>query len=35
MRTAKRAAIAAGIFCTGIWLTSVETSAQSMPREVA
>jgi dienelactone hydrolase len=35
MRTGTRAATAAWIFCTGIWLTSVETSAQSMPGEVA
>ncbi|GAC1501855.1 MAG: dienelactone hydrolase family protein [Bradyrhizobium sp.] len=35
MRTGMRAAIAAGIFCTAIWLTGTETSAQSMPRDVA
>jgi dienelactone hydrolase len=35
MRTGMRAAIAAWIFCTGIWLAGVETNAQSMPREVA
>src|SRR6478752_10008312 len=35
MGTGMRAAVAAWILCTGIWLASVETSAQSMPREVA
>jgi dienelactone hydrolase len=35
MRTGMRAAIAALIFCTGIWLAGVETNAQSMPKEVA
>jgi len=35
MGTGMRAAVAAWILCTGVWLASVETSAQSMPREVA
>lgn len=35
MRTGMRAAIAAWIFCTAIWLAGVETNAQSMPRDVA
>jgi dienelactone hydrolase len=35
MRTGLRAAIAAGIFCTAIWLAGVETHAQSMPKDVA
>src|SRR6476469_5016643 len=35
MGTGMRAAVAAWILCTGIGLASVETSAQSMPREVA
>jgi dienelactone hydrolase len=35
MRTATGAAIAAWIFCIGIWLAGVETNAQSMPKEVA
>jgi dienelactone hydrolase len=35
MRTATAAAIAASIFCIGIWLAGVETRAQSMPKEVA
>jgi dienelactone hydrolase len=35
MRTATGAAIAALIFCLGIWLTGTETHAQSMPKEVA
>jgi hypothetical protein len=35
MRTATGAAIAAWIFCIGIWLAGVETHAQSMPKEVA
>jgi dienelactone hydrolase len=35
MRTGMRAAIAAWIFCTAIWLAGVETNAQSMPKDVA
>ena len=35
MGTGMRAAVAAWILCTGVWLASVEASAQSMPREVA
>jgi dienelactone hydrolase len=35
MRTATGAAIAAWIFCIGIWLAGVETNAQSMPKDVA
>jgi dienelactone hydrolase len=35
MRTGMRTAIAAWIFCTGILLAGVETSAQSMPKEIA
>ena len=35
MRTGMRAALAAWIFCTGIWLAGIETNAQSMPKEVA
>jgi dienelactone hydrolase len=35
MRTGMRAAIAAWIFCTAIWLAGAETNAQSMPKEVA
>jgi dienelactone hydrolase len=35
MRTGMRAAIAAWIFCIGIWLAGIETSALSMPKEVA
>jgi dienelactone hydrolase len=35
MRTGMRAAIAAWIFCIGIWLAGIETNAQSMPKEVA
>jgi dienelactone hydrolase len=35
MRTGMRAAIAAWIFCTGIWLAVIETNAQSMPKEIA
>jgi len=35
MQTATRAALAAGIFCTGIWLACIETNAQSMPKEIA
>src|SRR6478609_6657360 len=35
MGTGMRAAVAAWILCTGVWLASVETSAQSMPRDVA
>jgi dienelactone hydrolase len=29
------AAIAAWIFCTGLWLAGIETNAQSMPKEIA
>lgn len=35
MRTGMRAAIAAWIICTGILLAAIETSAQSMPKEIA
>jgi len=35
MRTGTGAAIAAGVFCTGIWLACVETNAQSVPKEIA
>jgi dienelactone hydrolase len=35
MGTGIRVAIAGWILCTGIWLAGVETSAQSMPKEVA
>jgi dienelactone hydrolase len=35
MRTGMRTAVAAWIFCTGILLAGVETSAQSMPKEIA
>jgi hypothetical protein len=35
MRTGMRAALAAWIFCIGIWLAGIETNAQSMPKEVA
>jgi dienelactone hydrolase len=35
MRTGMRAAIAAWIFCIGIWLAGIETNAQSVPKEVA
>jgi dienelactone hydrolase len=34
MQTGTRAALAAGIFCTGIWLACIETNAQSMPKEI-
>jgi dienelactone hydrolase len=35
MRTGMRAALAAWIFCIGIWLAGIETNAQVMPKEVA
>jgi hypothetical protein len=35
MGTGMRVAVAGWILCTGIGLASVETSAQSMPKEVA
>jgi dienelactone hydrolase len=35
MRSGMRTAVAAWIFCTGILLAGVETSAQSMPKEIA
>jgi dienelactone hydrolase len=35
MQTGTRAALAAGIFCTGIWLVCIETNAQSIPKEIA
>jgi dienelactone hydrolase len=35
MPTAMRATIAAAVACTGIWLAVVETSAQSIPKEIA
>jgi dienelactone hydrolase len=35
MRTGMRAAVAAWIFCLGIWPAGIETNAQSMPKEVA
>jgi dienelactone hydrolase len=34
MQTGQRAALAAGIFCTGIWLACIETNAQSIPKEI-
>ncbi|HEY2213317.1 MAG TPA: dienelactone hydrolase family protein [Bradyrhizobium sp.] len=34
MQTGTRAALAAGIFCTGIWLACIETNAQSIPKEI-
>jgi dienelactone hydrolase len=34
MQTGPRAALAAGIFCTGIWLACIETNAQSIPKEI-
>jgi pimeloyl-ACP methyl ester carboxylesterase len=30
-----RVAVTAAIFCTGVWLTCVETNAQSIPKEMA
>jgi hypothetical protein len=35
MRTGMRAALAAWIFCIGIWLAGIETNAQSMPKEIS
>ena len=35
MLTASRAAIAAAVFCTGLLIACFETSAQSMPKDVA
>ena len=35
MQRVTRAAMAAGIFWAGIWLSTAETSAQSMPKEAA
>ena len=30
-----RVAVTAAIFCTGVWLTCIETNAQSIPKEMA
>ena len=35
MLTDWRVAAAAAVFCTGLLFTSIETSAQSMPKDVA
>jgi hypothetical protein len=35
MLTDWRAAVAAAVFCTGVLVTCIETSAQSIPKEVA
>jgi dienelactone hydrolase len=35
MLTDWRVAATAAIFCTGVWLTCIETNAQSMPKEIA
>jgi dienelactone hydrolase len=35
MLTDSRVVVTAAIFCTSIWLTCIETNAQSMPKEVA